>query len=70
MLAHCWQGSMFDLLERKRSGKESHAEMDFHDWLTIELDPEGQARNPFLEAKLDQTFEAWGLESSANRTQP
>src|SRR5450631_2873445 len=41
MLAHCWQGSMFDLLERKRLGTESHAELDFHDWLTIELDPAG-----------------------------
>jgi hypothetical protein len=70
MLAHCWQGSLFDLLERKRLGKDNQADMDFHDWLTIELDPEGQARNPFLEAKLDEVFEAWGLQSSANRRQP
>lgn len=70
MLSHCWQGSLFGLLERKRLGDDGQAEMDFHDWLTIKLDPEGQARNPFLEAKLDEAFEAWGLKSSANRRQP
>jgi hypothetical protein len=62
MLAHCWDGSLFDLLERKRLGNSDQAEMDFHDWLTDELDPTGATRNPFLEQKLDETFQAWGLE--------
>ena len=65
MLAHCWEGSLFDLLERKRVGNSDQAEMDFQDWLTVELDPSGEARNPLLERKLDETFKAWGLESPA-----
>jgi len=70
MLAHCWEGSLFDLLERKRLGNSDQAEMDFHDWLTVELDPSGEARNLLLERKLDETFQAWGLEPPAERSPP
>lgn len=68
LLAHCWRGSLFNLLERKRLGDTGQAEMDFHDWLTIELDPEGNAKNPLLEAKMDRTFEAWGIQPSAKES--
>lgn len=65
LLAHCWNGSLFDLLERKRLGASDQADMDFHDWLANERDPTGEARNPLLEQKLDETFQAWGLQSPA-----
>jgi hypothetical protein len=69
LLANCWQGSLFDLLERKRSS-EDQAEMDFHDWLSKEIDPEGKAENPLLEARHDDFLKAWGVQSSAKRRQP
>jgi len=69
LLANCWEGSLFDLLERKR-GSEDQAEMDFHDWLSKEIDPEGKAEHPLLEARHNEFLNAWGVQSSANRRQP
>jgi hypothetical protein len=69
LLANCWEGSLFDLLERKR-GSEDQAEMDFHDWLSKEVDPEGKAENPLLEARHNEFLNAWGIQSSANHRQP
>lgn len=34
--------------------------MDFHDWLSKEIDPEGKAKNPLLEARHNQFLNAWG----------
>lgn len=65
VLGHCWRGSLFDLLEKKRADAD-HDMMDFHDWMGHHLAPGADHRNPFL----DGVFNDWGAKYGLRPIRP